>query len=801
MKFTVYDYQGQPHSYYKVEQESIAPAKIIEGSGHMIVLLDCSGSMKDQLKKVVNNISESLQNHHHGNILISLVSYSSIGNSQIELNRVAIKDFTNPNSEASKTLASLNTKSGTSISDGLSTALSLVKSGETTIITLHSDGQSNDSSSISENQKIQAIIENQKNPFLTVNTIAHTPWADFQTLSKIANKMGGRCIFARSSDDLPMPLNQTLDDISGNVEESQSIKVGSANFVVFISKKQQRFQASCNDFMVSGLLDSSDKQVLRFTQIDQKSFDALNENVAEGLELYAFTKAMLTLNNLTLAKFGLNTTKDQQLISVHRNAINNEQIALFSMDLNHIIFEEDANSRLKLDGYVQHNDELSILDISNLLTAHAKNIFVHHQHLIENYVHRTMERIPGTRNPSGRLIPPDFHTEMIEGQEFVPLENCTINQNSANINLLIKKNVKLINSATSKQVSTIQGIDVRDLVEFRNYTIVKDGVLNIDAIQIQIKDEQTFNIFQNHGIVQGLFDSSSTYEVKFQDRPLLPASFNMATIDGVFDKVMGYRTLHLAITSMLKAKSSDYSTKQVTELQKHCLSPRLNFNPPTTTPYPDLEQAMANGEVERRRKLIIDIGTTQVQNKPDFISANACLQKYYEYSKNTSSKISWENVLESKDQIKHKALSKKVKVTTADEFMITIFDALLGLGDYQIIEDMFTELQSPQIATDLKPISKGKYPTDIISVLEQAQKVLALAIDDIYTAVVSPLVFFIGTSGMLPTELEKATYYTGEQLHQKYPHLKLQAEEMDGDFYVLRNNIISIFTRDELVNR
>ena len=146
----------------------------------------------------------------------------------------------------------------------------------------------------------------------------------------------------------------------------------------------------------------------------------------------------------------------------------------------------------------------------------------------------------------------------------------------------------------------------------------------------------------------------------------------------------------------LKDSSSEFSADQPAELKNLIyLSKSLNVNFPTATPYDDLDEAIAKGEVERMPRYVIDIGNTTIQNKVDFRSANAALKSFYAFDGTGPGKApKWEHLIDSSVKLQRKNLSKRTKVSTADEFALSLYDELLGIKKHSIISRILNFLRS-----------------------------------------------------------------------------------------------------------
>lgn len=81
--------------------------------------------------------------------------------------------------------------------------------------------------------------------------------------------------------------------------------------------------------------------------------------------------------------------------------------------------------------------------------------------------------------------------------------------------------------------------------------------------------------------------------------------------------------------------------------------------------------------------------------------------------------------------------------------------------------------------------------------ITKVAKAIDKHIDAIYSEVVRPLVFYIGSTGLVPDGLPVLTM-TADQLVTKYPKLTPGKAEKEGTFFALPNDvIIGVYTKQE----
>ena len=105
---------------------------------------------------------------------------------------------------------------------------------------------------------------------------------------------------------------------------------------------------------------------------------------------------------------------------------------------------------------------------------------------------------------------------------------------------------------------------------------------------------------------------------------------------------------------------------------------------------------------------------------------------------------------------KHKVLSARTKVTKVDEFMKRLFDDFLGLAPNGSAVAVLERVGATDLAKMVKARGKGAKPARAayVAALAAAQKALDRAADVLFDEKVSPLVFYVGSTGTLPDEID-----------------------------------------------
>jgi hypothetical protein len=286
---------------------------------------------------------------------------------------------------------------------------------------------------------------------------------------------------------------------------------------------------------------------------------------------------------------------------------------------------------------------------------------------------------------------------------------------------------------------------------------------------------------------------------------LVPPFEGAVDLDGVFEDLADMKVLSSILAAHLKEVSEEYTPEQVEELKKHYLSKNLYINFPTTTEYTDLQQALAEGTVDTRVSYKIDIGNRHIVNMGKLMSANKFLDRLYEVLDKNGQKIdkpTFENFLDGDVTVRHKQLSGRTKITAIDHFMQRIFDDFFGLTSNSVVSGILKRVSATDLMKVLQEKHKGKKVSraDYVAALSDARRKLDAAAEDIFQEKVSPLVFYIGSTGVLPDEMDTKAL-TAEQLTAKYPDLALSKDEQEGMFFEIGDAILSVYAKNEYFSR
>ena len=151
---------------------------------------------------------------------------------------------------------------------------------------------------------------------------------------------------------------------------------------------------------------------------------------------------------------------------------------------------------------VKVNNRIPLLELIKIFESHKSSIIVNLNHLHSNYQRKGLKRIKGYRDKDGKLVEPLVKTEYLDSSEYVAMGAFEINRNTATINMLITRKVKLVSVEEKNQITEVAGILVTDLNTYNNYTIVSDGELNVKSINVKISSKKVFDLLKAQGVLE-----------------------------------------------------------------------------------------------------------------------------------------------------------------------------------------------------------------------------------------------------------------------------------------------------------
>jgi hypothetical protein len=819
-RFTLYNLAGQAVAHYLVERTDLGDrtAGAAPALAHNIILIDRSGSMRGGIKLLKDTLIKllTLEEYAQSQLIVSLISYASKGDVNVHFQRVPIQDVMQPGSAYLKEVRQIHTAAKTCMSQALEAAGALLRPGERTAITLHSDGYADDPSPASEERALFAICRQLGRHDVFLNAIAYSEDADFLLLSRLAHAGSGTCARAGDIREVYDALHDTSSLLSGAPAPplEESLPAG-CDYQVFVSRRGRRVVGSAVGLRVCGLRAGDDAALYRYRKVAPEAYEAAKDfEVAQaGEPVYALARTELAEGHLNRAKYALASTHDATLTARHARALTNPQIAALAHDLDEAVFRPASVRRHQFREKVSVSHRLSVLQVCQLLAEHRDQLIVNRRHLQENYTRRGLKRVPGTRDEHGNLVKPWLKTRPLAAGDHAHVLSVDVSHHTAAINLLLTQRVQLVRADDGTPVGEVASILLDDLVEYHAYTLVSDGEVNVPDLRIKIGSPQAFAALKEQGALDresgavGAYDFRTEYIVRLADRPLVPLGGVRAELHGVFEELAALKALSSLFACCLKDEADGLAPAQREELKRHYLSPNRYVTFPTTTDYRDLDEALASGSVDARVSHRVDIGNRDILNLDKLYSANEFLQRTYEaFDRDTGERLpgrpTCDLALSESVRFGHKELSARRRVTGADSFMRPLFDDFLGIEYNGSVAAVLARAGADGLRRLLQERRNGG-PVgrhELVDALGAAQARIRAYSERLYRERVCPLVFYVGSTGLLPDDLDTKAE-TAAELRARYPTLQFSAAEQEGTFFEVGDTIISVYAVNEYFSR
>ena len=416
-KFAIYNFAGEIKSYYLVDKVPLVIEKENKGKldiPHSIIIIDRSGSMYGDIEDLKENLIKllTLEEYNNSQLIISIISYSSENDVICHFQRVPITEVMKSGSVYLQEIKKIKVTGLTCISQSLSLAKTLIKEfvvgepEEITGITLHTDGYANDPSYRSEIKDIESVCEELKRLNVFVNTISYSS-ADFQLLAKIANIFSGSCLQTGDIKEVYDSLYQTNSLLNGSVsppiEEPLSREY---EYQVFVSKTARKINGAEGKLKIMGLKPEDEGIFYKYKQISADEYQTLKNvpTLQTDDSDFAVIQAILAEGNLNKAKYALISSLNETLSNKHIRALTNPQLAEFSTDISEAIFDPAVLSRHNILSEIKLPEQISLLEILNILQENKKHIILNLPYLKDNYKRRGVKRINGSRDKDNKLI-------------------------------------------------------------------------------------------------------------------------------------------------------------------------------------------------------------------------------------------------------------------------------------------------------------------------------------------------------------------------------------------------------------
>jgi hypothetical protein len=664
----------------------------------------------------------------------------------------------------------------TGMSQSMTLAEKLVREDELTGIVLHSDGYANDPSPSMEYKTMDAACARLSKKNVFVNTVAYSDYSDFSFLSHIAASVSGTCVKAVNSKEVYDAIESACNTLVSGVGTPIEIPANGADYVLYLNKQQKKLVGANGDLTVKGAGDG-DAMVIRIT--DGKTGDAGTPDQA-AFVASAYSRYCIGAGRLNEAKYAMLSSNLPGIYKKHFKALSSNQIADMCADIENFLFGDASHT---LSETIDLPSGTSILDLMRIIEEHKDHVYLNLPETLKHYKKRSVKRLAGTRDDSGVLVEPDVDTEYVSDTDHVKIGSFDYNRANATVNMKIPQKIKLVDRKTRKGITSVAGIQL-DLTDFKQYTVVGDGEVNLKKMVVRIASQQAFKDLQAAGLLSGCkFSPTEEYVIDLESMPVCGFGESIGELPP-FEDVAELSILSKFLNYVAEGKSSIYTESQVEELKKFSITAALNLSMPTTNPYTDLNQAISDGEIDTRTVCKVDVGNALALNYGKFESTKKFMEKFYTPAPEDVPKEWFGNT-----QYARKALSSRTKTKKTDEFQLAIYDELLGLSKPSILAVVekkygISGLCDAIVARDPAAVAKAKAD---VSATE----------NKVWRDKISPFVFFVSSTGLMPDGMNVEMVASADDLSTMFPDISLaKGDKEKATFFVIDGKHVVSLTRE-----
>jgi hypothetical protein len=742
---------------------------------HHVFVVDRSGSMWNDIEGLKASIEQALavESLLHSNVETTLISFSSHGDVTVHWSHVPADKVTELSGPYITELRSIRATCLTGISQAMNLALDHVKEGQTTGVTLFTDGYANDPSASAENKSLDAFVRRAEREFpnVFVNTIGYRDWCDWPRMNAIASALSGKCVKAGSFKDVLNTMRDTQALLAGRVRPAIRIKGEQESFTFGINFATGQVNAAAvgSDLVLRGVGAEDRIDVFRVVKGEPTYNLPKGVRVIDADDAYlagALALGFAGMGSVRSAKEILFASGNKTLWAEHQAAMTPTSIAAMTTEL--CAWVQAGNN----DGYEMGKNvkpKHNLFDLADAINAlPPRSVGIDADAFYSVYRRRSIKKIPGTREADGSVTPPNAELVARDGARTF-IKGMTFNKADASVQIDTEKAVWVKRLADGKVFTEVEFVSLDGLRDYRSFTVLSSGERNVDVLPIEVYTKEAWTALTPFMIPSQARDFAPGDKAKIELKRFRMEAETVPTPDDMLAAIKD-RFTATAETKILsamqdKAAASPFTPEQIAALKDLHLSPALYFSAPSTNHYTDKDEAIRTGKIDSFTRYKINFGTVEIPSTDEFRSGNAFLDRRYavEIGGAAVSKPKLDTYLQGATYTV-KPPSPKAKDTAADAVMATVADAILLSG---------SRMTNDEITSRLRDAKRRGEKAD---------------------ALFQGLVMEIGCTGLLPVEIEKvATRYEPADYAAKYG-VKLGKDEQDGIFYVLANGIVISIT-------
>ena len=782
--FGLFDLTGAFKQGYFVNEVEVPKPVLTPTVSHHIVIVDRSGSMwgvMEDTKAMVEKVM-TVEEFKDSELLLTLISYSGKGDYTVHFARTSAADVLKPGSAHVAAIRGIRATCLTSVSGPLEEALTHVQAGETTAVSIHTDGYFNDASPGAEAKLVDKWIKTVQKDFPNVyaNTIAYGSYTDFKMLDRISQSLSGKTVIAKTVKQVYEALHDTSAVLAGRVLPAIFVEKEDSNVLAVHNVTQKKVNGATTAFAVKGVGPDDETKLYRYVTVSTDRWDAEAKRTQltagpDAIPAYVFARSLLASGQLNDAKFVVSGLRDEVLLKKHFKALTSEALAGFAADLDRRIAGDFSDLTVSATAGLASKAG-SVLELCQVLGRYRNDFTLNLPKSLVGYKRRSVKRLAGEWvnnvfvSSSTRLKPNDDATR-------VKVTSFDLSNASATINMQVMRSADLF--VWDVKTPVVAGKTL-DLKEVRAYTVVGDGEVNMECLVLNIASKKLHAELVTGGWVTGEFDHTQECAIDLTELAACPFSKSVdMPSSGTFVHLLFLMVKRglLSATLGTSAEADEWTPGQLEAIKAHDLSAKLNYNPKTTNPYTDLNTAISAGEIDSRTKFSVTLGDKRAVSAGALYSANEYLARRYSVKGTDPAECDKDGNLKKPKltdivngaAFSVKTLSARTKLNAIDELMFPLFEKFFSAAGLEGLS-----------------IKSG------VSELSEALSATENEIEDVYSLQLRPVAMYIGATGLIPDGWA-VEVMDADALVAKYPEIEIEKKQKDGVFLESGTTIIGIF--------
>jgi len=518
-------------------------AKAVDVPTDHIYVIDCSGSMYNDLPKVANQVKRKLPKSLKATDTLTVIWFSGRGQCGVLLEAEPVATLTDLKKVEEAVDRWIRVQGMTGFKEPIvlakEVAERLAKKGGGRAISLYfmSDGCDNQWS----RGEILKVVEEAGSKVQAATFVEYGYYADRQLLASMAEKAGGTLIFA-----------ETFDRYEPLLEAAIHRKVTSAKRIELTIKDDQiggfAYALSGGDLITFGIEngkitvpeDLSEVYFLSPSTVGKAEGDADHKDPKQAAALYAAVSLFAVRMKPDVVFPLLKLLGDVQYIEQFSTCFGKQKYSDFMDVAKQAAFEP----KLRLiKGYdpkrVPRDDAFTVLDVLNLLQQDDKaRVLLDDPSFKYSKIGRSRldatdqldedeqteiakltEEMTKTKDSkkvkelSAKIAelankPEALKPVRVKQPDGYPILKLTFNEDRPNVSLMVKHIVTLDLTQRLKVAKGVEKVPANfECFQFRNYAVIKDGLVNIEHLPVRVSTG-TFQKFLAEGVIAGATSTS-----------------------------------------------------------------------------------------------------------------------------------------------------------------------------------------------------------------------------------------------------------------------------------------------------